>query len=71
MNRLPDELDGGQANGWGHSVSYTQFLVFIIIFQYINARRVARQRPGSFGFKSIFALTRETLTLFAANNKGT
>ena len=32
MNRLPDELDGGQANGWGHSVSYTQFLVFYHYF---------------------------------------
>ena len=27
MNRLPCEQDGGQANGWGHSVSKTQFLV--------------------------------------------
>ena len=27
MNRLPGEQDGGQANDWGHSVSYTHFLV--------------------------------------------
>ena len=27
MNRLPGQQDGGQANGWGHSVSITQFLV--------------------------------------------
>ena len=29
MNRLPGEPDGGQANNWGHSVSKTQFLVFL------------------------------------------
>ena len=26
MNRLTGEQDGGQANGWGHSVSQTEFL---------------------------------------------
>ena len=26
VNRLPGEQDGEQANGWGHSVSWTQFL---------------------------------------------
>ena len=27
MNKLPGEQDVGQANGWGQSVSNTQFLV--------------------------------------------
>ena len=31
MNRLPGEQNGGQANCWGHSVSLTQFLVYIRI----------------------------------------
>ena len=31
MNRLPGDQDGGQANGWGHSVSKTQFLVLYFL----------------------------------------
>ena len=31
MNRLPSEQNGGQANGWGLSVSSTQFLVYVIL----------------------------------------
>ena len=36
MNRLTGEQDGGQANGWGHSVSSTQFLVASILYSYIS-----------------------------------
>ena len=34
MNRLPGKKDGGQTMGWGHSVSYTQFLVAFWISYY-------------------------------------
>ena len=36
MNRLTGEQDGGQANGWGHSVSQTEFLVLFLVDERIH-----------------------------------
>ena len=35
-NSLTGEQDGGQANGLGHNVSYTQFLVENVAFRQHN-----------------------------------
>ena len=51
-------------------VSNFIFSFLMVTFVIYADRCIARQRPGSLGFNTIWASMRETLTLLLANNKG-